>query len=95
MTSLNLTAATHIHIIEPQWNPTAEEQAIGRAVRLGQENKATVFRYITEGTLEEQIQGYQRRKMLLAAGGFGEVKERTPPETEMKLLTVSTGVMSH
>lgn len=29
-------AANYIHILEPQWNPSVESQAIGRVVRLGQ-----------------------------------------------------------
>ncbi|KAJ6104356.1 helicase [Penicillium sp. IBT 18751x] len=32
---LNLTSATRVHILEPQWNPMVEQQAIGRALRLG------------------------------------------------------------
>ncbi|KAJ5381133.1 uncharacterized protein N7496_003561 [Penicillium cataractarum] len=36
---LNLTSATRVHILEPQWNPMVEQQAIGRALRLGQTKK--------------------------------------------------------
>jgi SWI/SNF-related matrix-associated actin-dependent regulator of chromatin subfamily A3 len=42
---LNLTAATRVHILEPQWNPAVEKQAIGRVVRMGQEKNATIIRY--------------------------------------------------
>jgi hypothetical protein len=51
--SLNLTIATQVHILEPQWNPSIESQAIGRALRLTQKNVVTVTRYITENTIEE------------------------------------------
>ncbi|CEN59397.1 hypothetical protein ASPCAL01848 [Aspergillus calidoustus] len=50
---LNLTAANRIHLLEPQWNPSVEEQAIGRAVRLGQAKEVTVIRYVMEHTVEE------------------------------------------
>jgi len=50
---LNLTAATRVHILEPQWNPALESQAISRAVRIGQEVNATVIRYFVRDTVEE------------------------------------------
>ena len=50
---LNLSCANRIHIVEPQWNPTVEAQAIGRALRLGQERHVTVIRYIMEETVEQ------------------------------------------
>jgi SWI/SNF-related matrix-associated actin-dependent regulator of chromatin subfamily A3 len=53
MNSLNLTIATQVHILEPQWNPSIESQAIGRALRLTQKNAVTVTRYITKDTIEE------------------------------------------
>lgn len=50
---LNLTAASRIFIMEPQWNPSVEKQAIARAIRLRQEEKVQVTRYIIKGTVEE------------------------------------------
>jgi hypothetical protein len=50
---LNLTAANHIFIIEPQWNPSLEDQAIARAIRINQQDKVIVTRYIMSGTVEE------------------------------------------
>jgi len=51
--SLNVSAADRVYIVEPQWNPSVEEQAIGRAYRLGQCRPVTVIRFIMEGTIEE------------------------------------------
>jgi len=51
--SLNLTVASRIHIVEPQWNPSVESQAIGRALRLGQPKQVTVVRYIMKNTVEQ------------------------------------------
>jgi SWI/SNF-related matrix-associated actin-dependent regulator of chromatin subfamily A3 len=50
---LNLSIANRIHILEPQWNPAVESQAIGRVLRLGQEKEVTIVRYITRNTVEE------------------------------------------
>jgi hypothetical protein len=50
---LNLTVATRIHILEPQWNPSVEKQAIGRVLRLGQDKQVTIIRYIMNGTVEK------------------------------------------
>jgi SWI/SNF-related matrix-associated actin-dependent regulator of chromatin subfamily A3 len=41
-----------VHIVEPQWNPTIEDQAIARVVRMGQTQPVTVFKYITAGSVE-------------------------------------------
>ena len=51
--SLNLTTATRVHLVEPQWNPAVESQAIGRALRLGQTRTVTIIRYVMERTIEE------------------------------------------
>jgi len=50
---LNLTVANRVHILEPQWNPSIEKQAIGRVMRLGQEKSVTVVRYVVEHTVEQ------------------------------------------
>lgn len=50
---LTLTVADRVHIVEPQWNPLVEEQACGRALRIGQTRSATIFKYVTKRTVEE------------------------------------------
>ncbi|KAF4493232.1 hypothetical protein FAGAP_10650 [Fusarium agapanthi] len=49
---LTLTQANMVHIVEPQWNPAIEEQAIARVVRMGQKRPVTIFKYITAGSIE-------------------------------------------
>lgn len=49
----NLFVATQIHILEPQWNPSIESQAIGRLFRHGQTKTVYVTRYICRNTVEE------------------------------------------
>ncbi|KAF5588539.1 uncharacterized protein FSUBG_11459 [Fusarium subglutinans] len=49
---LTLTQANMVHIVEPQWNPAIEEQAIARVVRMGQTRPVNIFKYITAGSIE-------------------------------------------
>jgi len=49
----NLSVASRVHILEPQWNPSVEDQAIGRVLRLGQDKKVCVIRYIMTATIEK------------------------------------------
>lgn len=69
---LNLTCANRVFIIELQWNPGVESQAIARAIRLGQENEVYVTRYVIKNTVEEEMRSQQQWKMQLASLGFEE-----------------------
>ena len=51
--SLNLATANRVFLVEPQWNPSVENQAIARALRLGQERPVQVTRYVVNGTVEQ------------------------------------------
>jgi SNF2 family DNA or RNA helicase len=53
-------------ILDPWWNPAAENQAISRAHRIGQDKKVFVYRFITESSIEEKILKLQERKAALA-----------------------------
>lgn len=63
---LNLTEADYVFILDPWWNLAAENQAVGRAHRIGQKHAVFVYRFITAGTLEEKILAIQQRKQRLA-----------------------------
>ncbi len=63
---LNLTSADYVFIIDPWWNPAAENQAINRAHRIGQDKKVFVYRFITVDSIEEKIQVLKSRKSALA-----------------------------
>lgn len=54
-TGLNLTAADYVIHLDPWWNPAVEDQASDRAHRIGQQRPVTVYRLITENTVEEKI----------------------------------------
>jgi SWI/SNF-related matrix-associated actin-dependent regulator of chromatin subfamily A3 len=51
--SLNLTIASRIYLLEPQWNPFLEQQAIARAQRFGQTKQVVCIRYVMKGTIEQ------------------------------------------
>ncbi|MCJ1348150.1 hypothetical protein MMC31_006381 [Peltigera leucophlebia] len=63
---LNLTAASYVHTVEPQWNPMVEAQAAARVDRLNQTKNIVIIRYIVERSIEERIQTRQKRKILSA-----------------------------
>ncbi len=70
---VNLTAADYVIHLDPWWNPAVEEQATGRAHRIGQERPVTVYRLVTEGTIEERILALHRDKRELAADLLGNM----------------------
>lgn len=73
-TGLNLTAADHVFLLDPWWNPAVEDQAADRAHRIGQVRPVLVHRLVARDTVEERILSLQGRKRELAelALGTGE-----------------------
>ncbi|CAM1509837.1 Fc.00g001720.m01.CDS01 [Cosmosporella sp. VM-42] len=67
---LNLAVANRVHLIEPQWNPSVEAQAIARALRMGQTREVIVIRYVMEKTVEQNILNLQEKKKRLAKFTF-------------------------
>jgi len=71
-TGLNLTAADHVFLLDPWWNPAAEDQAADRAHRIGQTRPVTVYRLIAKDTIEEGILALQERKRELADAALAQ-----------------------
>lgn len=71
-TGLNLTAADHVFLLDPWWNPAAEDQAADRAHRIGQSRAVTVYRLIAKDTIEEGILELQKKKRALAEVALAE-----------------------
>jgi superfamily II DNA or RNA helicase len=69
-TGLNLTAADHVFLLDPWWNPAVEDQAADRAHRIGQERPVMIYRLVAEETVEERILLLQERKRELAAAAL-------------------------
>jgi SNF2 family DNA or RNA helicase len=79
---LNLTAADYVVITDPWWNPAAEDQAMGRAHRMGQLRPVTVYRLVTQGTVEEHIVGLHNDKRALAESLLSDGETVNLPSTE-------------
>jgi SNF2 family DNA or RNA helicase len=71
-TGLNLTAASHVVLFDPWWNPAVEAQAIDRSHRIGQDKTVVAYRLVTLGTIEERILELQERKRALVRGVLEE-----------------------
>ncbi|MFA5171998.1 MAG: DEAD/DEAH box helicase [Sulfuriferula sp.] len=69
---LNLTTADTVIHYDPWWNPAVEDQATGRAHRIGQLNPVFAYKLTTIGTVEEKIIKMQERKRALAQGILGD-----------------------
>ncbi len=54
-TGLNIQSASVVIICEPQFKPSAENQAISRAYRMGQTRNVLVHRLLCEDTVDERI----------------------------------------
>jgi len=65
-TGLNLTAADHIFLLDPWWNPAVEDQAADRAHRIGQTRPVVVHRIVALDTVEEGILQLHARKRALS-----------------------------
>lgn len=52
---LNLPGANRVIIFDFKWSPMWEEQAIGRAYRIGQKKHVFVYRFHASGTFEEIV----------------------------------------
>ena len=74
---LNLTAADTVIHYDPWWNPAVERQATDRAHRIGQKNKVFVYKFITQGSVEEKINNLQQKKQALADALFDGKQTKT------------------
>ena len=71
-TGLNLTAADHVFICDPWWNPAVEDQAADRAHRIGQERPVMIYRLVAANTVEERILELQQRKRAIGEAALGD-----------------------
>lgn len=58
---INLVGANRLILLDPDWNPASDQQALARVWRDGQKKDCFVYRFIATGTIEEKI--YQRQSM--------------------------------
>eukprot|EP00747_Dinoflagellata_sp_TGD_P094869 gnl/TRDRNA2_/TRDRNA2_166268_c0_seq1.p1 gnl/TRDRNA2_/TRDRNA2_166268_c0~~gnl/TRDRNA2_/TRDRNA2_166268_c0_seq1.p1 ORF type:complete len:672 (-),score=124.39 gnl/TRDRNA2_/TRDRNA2_166268_c0_seq1:87-1823(-) len=67
---INLTAADHVLLIDPWWNPMVEDQAIDRVYRLGQRRPVRAMRFVAEETVEERILEVHEQKRAVVEGAL-------------------------
>jgi len=85
---LNLTAADHVIIADPWWNPATEDQAADRAHRIGQDRPVLIQRLVALDTVEERILQLQERKRQLAAAAIDGQKMTGASITKEDLLAL-------
>ncbi|KFR00535.1 Helicase-like transcription factor, partial [Nipponia nippon] len=78
---LNLTAASRVFLMDPAWNPAAEDQCFDRCHRLGQKHNVVITKFIVKDSVEENMLKIQKKKRELAAGAFATKK---PSASEVK-----------
>ncbi|NXF58789.1 HLTF factor, partial [Ciccaba nigrolineata] len=78
---LNLTAASRVFLMDPAWNPAAEDQCFDRCHRLGQKHDVVITKFIVKDSVEENMMKIQNKKRELAAGAFATKK---PSASEVK-----------
>ena len=90
-TGLNLTAADYVIHLDPWWNPAVEDQASDRAHRMGQLRPVTIYRLVTEATIEEKIIALHAEKRDLADSLLdgGDVAGKLDTAALLKLLQQS------
>ncbi|KAN0080601.1 PHD/FYVE-zinc-finger like domain containing protein [Elaphomyces granulatus] len=62
---INLATADTVIIMDPDFNPHQDIQALSRAHRIGQQKKVLVFQLMTRGSAEEKIMQIGKKKMAL------------------------------
>lgn len=90
-TGLNLTGADLVIHYDPWWNPTAEEQATGRAHRIGQTKKVEVLRLVVHHSIEEQVLKMSDRKRRLFDKLITPGEEMPTRLTEKDILSLFDG----
>ena len=88
-TGLNLTAADHVFLMDPWWNPAVEDQAADRAHRIGQDRPVMVYRIVAEETVEERILLLQEAKRGIADAALSDAS-RSVALTREDLLSLLT-----
>ena len=64
---LTLVEANHVFLFNRWWNPSANDQARDRVVRIGQRRPVRVYQFCCSGTIEEAIERILQAKKSLVA----------------------------
>ncbi|KAF1833747.1 hypothetical protein BDW02DRAFT_370542 [Decorospora gaudefroyi] len=78
---INLATADTVIILDPDWNPHQDLQAIARAHRIGQKKKVLCLQLATRASVEEKIMQMGKKKMALDKVVVKDL-DRDDPEDE-------------
>ena len=81
-TGLNLYGANRVIILDEHYNPSWEQQAVGRSYRIGQQKHVYIYRLTVGGTFEVVIQNQALFKQQLASR---VVDKRNPKRYALRL----------
>ncbi|KXG48353.1 SNF2-related protein [Penicillium griseofulvum] len=84
--ALNLTSASRVFIMEPQYNPAAVAQAIDRVHRLGQTRPVQTYQFVMKDSIEEKIMDLAKKKQEMADTSLNRAKQdkRETQEARMR-----------
>ncbi|GCC38705.1 hypothetical protein chiPu_0017221 [Chiloscyllium punctatum] len=85
---LNLTAASRVFLMDPAWNPAAEDQCFDRCHRLGQTRDVVITKFIVKNSVEENMIKIQNKKRELAAGAFGTKRQREIKQSRIEEIKI-------
>ncbi|MCA8970032.1 MAG: DEAD/DEAH box helicase, partial [Planctomycetes bacterium] len=87
-TGLNLQAASAVCLLEPQWKPSTEEQAVARAHRMGQTRTVMVHRFFATDTVDERMKEVlaDKRELFDAFARESAVSDASTDATETSLV---------
>ena len=75
---LTLIEANHVFLFNQWWNPSANDQARDRVVRIGQRRSVRVYRFCCRGTIEEMLEQILRSKRELFADSVESLAQGQP-----------------
>ncbi|XP_061099803.1 helicase-like transcription factor isoform X1 [Conger conger] len=81
---LNLTAASRVFLMDPAWNPAAEDQCVDRCHRLGQKKDVVITKFIVKDSVEESMVKSQKRKKELVEKAFGGKKAQDRKQSRIE-----------
>ncbi|KAJ3557468.1 hypothetical protein NM688_g1461 [Phlebia brevispora] len=88
---INLTTADIVVLYDSDWNPQADLQAMDRAHRIGQTKQVYVFRFITEGSVEERMLERAAQKLrldqLVIQQGRSQVNKAASKDELLEMIT--------
>ncbi|KAG6826565.1 hypothetical protein H0H92_015298 [Tricholoma furcatifolium] len=89
---INLTTADIVVLYDSDWNPQADLQAMDRAHRIGQTKQVYVFRFITEGSVEERMleraaQKLRLDQLVIQQGRTQQTKAAANKEELLEMIT--------